>query len=141
MHIPTHEVMEGYEMWWQFLLAFFAGGGVFVAIIGGIREALAFRRERKAQKEDREELDLKNRLEKIESQLLVQGEAMKYILYDRIKYLGQAYIFDKEVNFDDRRILNDMHSVYHNGLRGNGDLDILMDAVNKLPLKNTKKGS
>ena len=127
-------------MWWQILLAFFAGGGVCVAIIGGIRESLAFHRERKAQKEDRKELDLDNRLCKIESQLLAQGEAMKYILYDRIRYLGQAYIFDGEVDFDDRRILNDMHSVYHNGLGGNGDLDILMSEVNRLPLKSGKKG-
>lgn len=39
------------------------------------------------------------------------------------------------IDFDDRRRLNDMHSCYHNGLGGNGDLDTLMEEVNSLPLK------
>ncbi len=51
-------------------------------------------------------------------------------------YLGQAYIAESEIDFDDRRILNDMHRSYHNGLGGNGDLDKLMEAVNDLPLKS-----
>ena len=36
---------------------------------------------------------------------------------------------------DDRRVLNEMHHCYHDGLGGNGDLDNLMQEVNKLPLK------
>jgi len=119
----------------QIILAFFAGGGVFVAIIQGIREWLAFRRERKAKKEDSKALDIDNRLTNIEARQLAQGEALKFILYDRIRYLGQEYLFKGEISFDDRRILNDMHKSYHNGLGGNGDLDTLMKAVNELPLK------
>ena len=61
--------------------------------------------------------------------------ADKYIMFDRIRYLGQKYVAEKEVDFDDRRILNQMHDVYHNELGGNGDLKELMDAVNALPLK------
>ena len=61
--------------------------------------------------------------------------ALKWVLYDRIRYLGQAYIHDGKVDFDDRRILHEMHQCYHNGLGGNGDLDSLMNEVNKLPLK------
>ena len=65
-------------------------------------------------------------------------QRIKFILYDRIKYLAQTYIAAGEVDFDDRRILNAMHKVYHGGLDGNGDLDDLMNAVGELPLK--KKG-
>ena len=32
-------------------------------------------------------------------------------------------------------VLNEMHKSYHDGLGGNGDLDVLMHAVNTLPLK------
>ena len=44
------------------------------------------------------------------------------------------YIEAGEVDFDQRRILREMHTVYHFGLQGNGDLDQLMEAVAKLPL-------
>lgn len=127
------------------LVAVLSGGAV-VAVIEGIREALKWRRTRKAQKEDKAEAkeeyqqkqaDLKTeeRLEAIEKKTDAQSEAIKYILYDRIRYLGQAYIAEAEIDFDDRRILNDMHHSYHFGLKGNGDLDTLMEEVNHLPLK------
>lgn len=124
-------------------------GGAVVAIIEGVREALKWRRQRKATKEDRAEekeeyrqhqadLKIQERLQIIETQLKAQSEAMKYVLYDRIRYLGQAYISEGEIDFDDRRILNDMHRSYHSGLCGNGDLDVLMQEVNHLPLKKGK---
>ena len=108
---------------------------VIVTIIEGIREWLRFRRERKAKKEDAAELNLEGRLGKMEAQNKAQTEALKFILYDRIRFLGQAYITEGEIDFDDRRILNSMHDVYHNGLGGNGDLDNLMRDVNTLKLK------
>ena len=120
------------------ILAFLAGGGVVVAIIGGIREALAFRRQRKAQKEDVEALNFQERLEKIEQQNKFQSNALKFLLYDRIRYLGQCYIVDREISIDNRRILNDMHHAYHDELGGNGDLDVLMKTVNELPLSIKK---
>lgn len=129
----------------EILVAVLSGGAI-VAVIEGIREALKWRRTRKAQMEDKAEAieeykqkqaDLKTeeRLEAIEKKTDAQSEAIKYILYDRIRYLGQAYIAEREIDFDDRRILNDMHHSYHFGLKGNGDLDTLMEEVNHLPLK------
>lgn len=109
--------------------------GATTTILQCIREWLAWRRDRKAKKEDSEERDTDQRLEDIESKTDAQSEALKYIIYDRIRYLGQAYIAEAEIDFDDRRILNDMHKSYHYGLGGNGDLDTLMAEVNKLPLK------
>ena len=109
--------------------------GIAVSIIEGIREWLIFKRERKAKKEDQNALNSEDRLKKVESATSALIKGQKYMLYDRIRYLGHAYISDGEIDFDERRILNDMHNVYHNDLGGNGDLDILMKEVNCLPLK------
>jgi len=57
------------------------------------------------------------------------------ILLDRILYLGQSYIAKGEIDFDDRKRLHAMHDCYHNGLHGNGDADLIMEAVDELPLK------
>lgn len=123
--------------------------GTTVAIIEGVRECLAWRRNRKAEKEDRMEersenekrekaLNTDSRVKTVEEKVDALMESQKFIMYDRIRYLGQAYIGEAEIDFDDRRILNDMHNSYHNGLGGNGDLDILMEEVNRLPLKTAK---
>lgn len=109
--------------------------GAFAAIVTGIFELLRFRRERKAKKEDTAALNIEQRLKAIETQTNVQSDALKYVLYYRINRLGQKYISNGNVSFEERRILNSMHDVYHNGLKGNGDLDILMNEVNSLPLK------
>lgn len=121
------------------LLTILASGGIIVAIIGGIREWLSFHRERKAKKEDESIADITNRLKVIEQQNKNQSEALKFVLYDRIRFLGQNYINEQSINIDDRRILNAMHKSYHHGLNGNGDLDVLMKEVNELPLKIIKK--
>ena len=109
---------------------------VKVAIITGILVALinqvfSWLRERDGRKDE------KNKKESDDIKALKQG--LKYVLYDRIRYIGQEYIKQGMVDFDDRRILNEMHQSYHNGLGGNGDLDNLMKAVNCLPLKGEKK--
>ena len=116
------------------LIAIISGGAV-VAVIEGVREYLSWRRNRKADLEDRQDQQIEKRLEKIEVESEAQSEALKFILYDRIRYLGQAYIAEGKIDFDDRRVLNDMHRSYHEGLHGNGDLDTLMAEVNRLPLK------
>ncbi len=124
-----------------------ASGGVFVAIIEGVKEYLSWRRNRKAVKEDRAEeraeeqkIDYQEKqgkkIKNLEEKVDALVEAQKFIMYDRIRYLGQAYIDAKEIDFDDRRILHQMHESYHYGLDGNGDLDALMDEINHLPLKH-----
>lgn len=118
----------------EILIAILSGGAA-VAMIEGIREGIARRYERRERKEALAERKIEQRLTKMEAQNTAQSEALKFILYDRIRYLGQAYISDGEIDFDDRRILNAMHEAYHGGLNGNGDLDNLMRGVNALPLK------
>lgn len=117
------------------LLAVLLGGTLGAAIINGINERKMLKMQHEFQQEDKAQVDVQAKLKEIEAKTDAQSEAIRYILYDRIRYLGQAYIAEKEVDFDDRRILRDMHSSYHNGLGGNGDLDKLMEAVDALPLK------
>ena len=109
-------------------------GGFAVSLVNLVRDIIMWKKNRKAAKEDKEEQNIEERLKAIENTTTTLASANKYILYDRIRFLGQAYIKDGEIDFDDRRILNDMHDVYHNGLGGNGDLDNLMKEVNALPL-------
>ncbi len=118
----------------EVLIAILSGGAA-VALIEGLREWLGRRYEQRARKEALAQRKIEERLTAMEEQNIAQSEALKYILYDRIRFLGQAYIAAGEIDFDDRRILNSMHAVYHSGLKGNGDLDNLMRDVNALRLK------
>lgn len=128
------------------LLIGFVTGGALAALIKALADRFAWKRKRRADKEDNVErkkeeakrqasLKTEQRLECIEDTIGALKEGMKFMLYDRIRYLGQEYIAEKAIDFDDRRILNNMHHTYHNGLSGNGDLDTLMEEVNHLPLK------
>lgn len=147
---------------WNVILAFICGAGG-LAIINIIQERWKWRQERKAKKEDRAE-DRTDQLSQIsrkldeyvkkQEQFNQQAEkrfadmeekdknqttALKYVLLDRIRYIGQSYINHGAVTFDERRILREMHDCYHNGLGGNGDADDIMRDVGKLPLKTDPK--
>lgn len=120
--------------------------GATAAVVKAIDNWLSWKRERKAKHEDddlmKKEQTVNDRLSTIEQKtednrktLESITEGMKYIIYDRIRHIGQAHINVGEIDFDDRRILNNMHHCYHFGLGGNGDLDKLVQEVNNLPLK------
>jgi len=100
------------------------GGSALAALINQIGESIRQKRKRENDKTDTKDKDI---------EALKTG--LKWVIYDRIRYLGQTYISAEKIDFDDRRILNEMHKCYHNGLGGNGDLDNLMNEVNTLPLK------
>ena len=115
------------------------------AVIKLIDNVVQWKLQRKAAKEDRTLDDDRAEIKKIkqwekdiEDKVNALINADRYIMFDRIRYLGQKYVAEKEADFDDRRILNQMHDVYHNELGGNGDLDKLMKAVNTLPLKQER---
>lgn len=100
------------------------GGSALSALITQIGSYIAERRRRKDSKEDTEDT---------KDAALKQG--MKLLLADKIQYLGLKYIEEGEITFSNRKILNEMHSVYHNGLDGNGNFDELMKEWNELPIK------
>ena len=135
----------------------FGAGGL--ALINVAQERWKFKAQRNATKEDKKEEkedqlkiivkqleEIKNlqqmdskamtdRMEEIEKQNKALKDGMKYVLLDRILYLGHSYIVKGEVSYDNRKRLGDMHDVYHNGLGGNGDADAVMQSVYDLPLE------
>ena len=100
------------------------GSAVLVTLINQIFETFRQKRNRKYQVEAESNKDLEN---------LKRG--LMLLMLDRIRYLGQCYIKSGAINYDDRKILNDMHKCYHEGLGGNGDLNLIMQEVNDLQLK------
>jgi len=108
--------------------------GIFslaAAVLSLATTLIVNKQKRRWEVEDKKIADEKQQAKNIES--LMAG--VKWILYDRIKYLGFTYIRDGKVTFDDRRVLREMHRIYHCELKGNGDLDKVMAEVDKLPLK------
>ena len=107
------------------LIAVIAGASSIVGgVITQLGENFRQKRKRKYDKDDGKDKDI-----------MALKTGLKWVIYDRIRYLGQTYISHKSIDFDDRRILNEMHKCYHDGLGGNGDLDNLMGEVNRLPLQ------
>lgn len=141
------------------ILLVLLSGGIGAAIVKLFGDGLAWRRERRARKEDKAEekadktneiskavqdfkekescknQEIDERLKTLEEQSSAQSEALKVILLDRILYLGQSYINRGNISFDNRKRLRDMHRVYHDGLHGNGDADLVMEGVDALPLE------
>ena len=103
---------------------------------------------RKWAKDDREEAEVKqidkiekhlqdidNKITELSDSLSHLKSAEKASLSDRIKWLGTKYLDAGEIEFEDRRILNQLHSAYHDDCGGNGDFDSFMEIINDLPLK------
>ena len=109
---------------WLAVVGGLLGGSAVAALINQIGESI---RQKRKHKFDTEEVK--------DDDITALKIGLKWVIYDRIRYLGQTYIAAKSIDFDDRRILNEMHKCYHDGLGGNGDLDNLMKEVNSLPLK------
>lgn len=145
------------ELWKTVLTFLFGAGGL--ALINIFQERWKWTHDRKAAVEDREvekedKLDkiskqltdytkkqdefnktTTERLDALEKQIQGQAEGMKYVLLDRILCIGKSYIKAGSATFDEKRRLREMHDVYHNSLKGNGDADQIMKAVDELPLK------
>lgn len=100
------------------------GGSALSALINQVGNYISDRRKRKDIVED-----------KAEDKDAALKQGMKLLLADKLQYLGLRYIADGEIAFTNRKMLNEMHSVYHSGLGGNGDFDDLMEELNELPIK------
>lgn len=104
------------------------------AIVKLLDNLLQWRLDRKAKREDTKQKDTEQWREDTDRKINALVDGQKSILLDRIQYLGRAYLWEGEIDFNDRRRLHMMHTSYHN-LNGNGDLDTLMSDVDDLPLK------
>lgn len=61
-------------------------------------------------------------------------EGVRLLLYDRIKYLAKRHIAAGQISAEDLEDIMHMWQCYHGPLGGNGYLDNLMAAVNRLPI-------
>ena len=120
-------------------LKMFLGGAGGAAIVAGLFALIQWRLNRKAQKEDkaadRKYIDCAARGKEIaDLRTMVEGliVAERVSQYDRIKHLAKSYIKRKWISVEEYEDLKQMHSVYHNELKGNGFLDEIMEEVNKL---------
>lgn len=80
-------------------------------------------------------IDIDTKLDGLANDVSHVKSANKSILSDRIKWLGTKYLEAGEIEFEDRRILHNLHDAYHDDCGGNGDFKILMKNVDSLPLK------
>lgn len=95
------------------------GGACGAALVTGVFTLVQHRLQRRDAKEDRSD---------------VANKALRYLMLYIIQERAKSHIKDGKITLDERRSLHHWHSLYHDGLGGNGDADDLMDAVDKLPL-------
>ena len=124
------------------VIGYLLTGAAAAAFIKLIDNVIIWHLNRKASKEDKadEKAEAAKKDEekwKKDTEDSINGlkDGLRIIMLDRIRFLGQRYLKEGEIDFDDRRYLNEMNQVYHGSLGGNGDLNSLMEDVNDLPLK------
>ena len=119
---------------WELIVA----SGIIGLIFSFCQQLAMWKLNRKATKEDKADLNIEERIKALESKVDGLSIGQKSILHDRIKWLGMGYVAAHCIDIDDRRDLIEMHKAYlANG--GNGNLDMLMEEVEKLPLKAKTK--
>jgi hypothetical protein len=105
------------------LITIIIGGGTVAALISGVVQVVLWKLNRKAKIQDEEtnyEKHIKN--------------AIRIILYDRIKYLCRRHIGEGYITVEDLEDLTKMHTSYHDDLDGDGFLDNLMNQAKALPI-------
>ena len=104
-----------------------AGGAALIKLIDGVIQFALQRHAKKRDSGEQEKTELEKKVDAIADCLVAST-------LERIQNLCKTYIKDGEIDIDDRRRLHVMHEKYH-AIGGNGDLDELMEQVNRLPLK------
>lgn len=126
------------------LLKDFLGGAGGAAFVTGSFMLLQWLLNRKATQNDktkeRSAISCAARGEEIHELKTMMGVlvvADRTILYDRIKHLGKSYIVRGYVTIEELEDLDQMHAVYHDKdkLNGNGFLDNLMKTVHALQVR------
>lgn len=129
------------------------------AVVTSAKDIFLARRKRKDDKEDKEDNRNEKMIKYIERQsttdkkveelveevhryisdnnILMSNivKSNKLIMLDRIKHIAQGCIKSGEITYEDRKLLHDMWDEYHNAWHGNGDLNLIMEIIDELPLK------
>lgn len=115
--------------WSSALLTFF-GGAAGAALVAGIFSLVQSRLARKDELEDM----AADKAEDAEDRANSQEKALRYLMLYIIQERAKSHIKDKKITLEERRSLHHWHTLYHDGLGGNGDADALMAQVDKLPV-------
>lgn len=128
------------------------GSSALTVLLNNLHDRWKLKQERKNTKEDKQEEkenivdDLQSatnsqeeRLEELEALSKYMAEAIKYLLLDKILFLGSKYIRRNSITMEERKILKAMYDVYHNGLKGNGDADFIMKGVDAITPNELKQ--
>ena len=122
---------------WQGIIiaAIAASSGAITAFVNSRIDA----RKKKKEKEDSTAQimaklkGMEDKLDILESRLEGLERAQRITMHERIKRLASKYCEAGKITFADYEIIKQMHSIYHNDLRGNGFLDSVMEDVDRLP--------
>lgn len=104
------------------LLSAVTGSGVATIVLAVMR--------RKWEKEDQK----KDRRTALDHRIDAIVDALKVLMIDRVRYLGEKYIADQQISLANKENLKDMHKAYK-ALGGNGHLDTVMNEVDELPIR------
>lgn len=128
------------------------GSSALTVLLNNLHDRWKIKQERKNNKEDKQEAkedivdDLQSatnsqekKIEALEILSNNMAEALKYLLLDKILFLGSKYIRRNSITLEERKILKAMYSVYHNGLEGNGDADFIMKGVEAITPNELKQ--
>ena len=99
-------------------------GGIGAAVAAGIMSIVIYKIQRAdAMADESERRDS------------AEGMALRYIMLFIIRWQATEFIQRGSITWDERKMLHKWHGLYHNGLGGNGDADLLMAAVDNLPME------
>lgn len=102
------------------LIALIASGST-AAVISGIFSIILY----KIKKKDKEKEEDEDRDD-------VVMKALRYIMLYIIQERAKDHISHGKITVEERRSLHKWHELYHNGLNGNGDADLQMEAIDQL---------
>lgn len=68
-------------------------------------------------------------------------KALRYLMLYVIQERGKELIAHGYATLEERRSLHHWHDLYHNGLKGNGDANNLMEMVDALPIDKGEHGA
>lgn len=66
-----------------------------------------------------------------------ENQGIRWLLQDRLEHLARKYISDGSITYEELKNWNKGHGIYHEALGGNGDLNNVKSALEKLYQKGT----
>ena len=61
-----------------------------------------------------------------------ESQGIKWLMQDRLEHVALTYLSRGDITYDELKNWNKGHFIYHELLGGNGDLNVLKEALQKL---------